>query len=128
MSIEGLKRFELTDKVAIVTGSTKGIGFNIAIALAKCGAHLVLCGRKNLHKIDSEVENIGRKKLAQKMDVTCKSDIKEMVSNAVKYFGHIDILVSNAGINIPQKSEEVTEESWDKVLDTNLKGTCRSIE
>jgi len=93
-------------------------------ALAQNGADLVICSRSvlELEKAKEEIEKLGRKVLIQKMDVSKISEIYAMADAALKAFGHIDILVNNAGINIPQWAVDVTEEAWDTILDTNLKG------
>jgi len=116
--------FDLSGKVAIVTGAGRGMGYHIALALARYGADLVVCSRtlSELEKVGVEVEKLGRRVLIQRTDVTKLSEIHAMVEESVKTFGHIDILVNNAGLNIPQWAEEVTEEAWDKVFDINLKG------
>ncbi len=115
--------FDLSGKVAIVTGAGRGMGYHIALALAKYGADLVICSRtiSELEKTKSEAEKLGRQVLLQKVDVLKISEIHSMVEEAQKTFGHIDILVNNAGINIPQWAVDVTEEAWDKVINTNLK-------
>lgn len=115
--------FDLSGKVAIVTGPGRGMGYHIALALAKYGADLVVCSRtlSELEKVRAEIEKLGRKVLVQKMDVTKIPEIHVMVEESVKAFGHIDILVNNAGINITQWAVDVTEEAWDKIIDTNLK-------
>ena len=117
--------FDLSGKVAIVTGAGRGMGYHIALALARYGADLVVCSRtvSELEKVGAEIEKLGRRVLVQKMDVTNIPEIHSMVEAAVKTFGRIDLLVNNAGINIPQWAEEVTEEAWDRVFDINLKGT-----
>jgi NAD(P)-dependent dehydrogenase (short-subunit alcohol dehydrogenase family) len=117
--------FDLTGKVAIVTGAGRGMGYHIALALARYGADLVVCSRtiSELEKVGAEIEKLGRRVLIQKMDVTSTPEIHAMVDGTVKTFGRIDILVNNAGLNIPQWAEEVTEEAWDRVFDINLKGT-----
>ena len=117
--------FDLSGKVAIVTGAGRGMGYHIALALARYGADLVVCSRtlSELEKVASEIEPLGRRVLIQKMDVTNIPEIHSMVEAAVKTFGRIDLLVNNAGLNIPQWAEEVTEEAWDRVFDINLKGT-----
>ena len=115
--------FDLSGKVAIVTGAGRGMGYYIALALAKYGADLVVCSRtlSELEKVRVEIQKLGRKVLVQKMDVTKIPEIHVMVEESVKVFGHIDILVNNAGINITQWAVDVTEEAWDKIIDTNLK-------
>ena len=117
--------FDLSGKVAIVTGAGRGMGYHIALALAKYGADLVVCSRtvSELEKVGAQIEKLGRRALIQKMDVTNIPEIHSMVEAAVKTFGRIDLLVNNAGLNIPQWAEEVTEEAWDRVFDINLKGT-----
>ena len=117
--------FDLSGKVAIVTGAGRGMGYHIALALARYGADLVVCSRtlSELEKVAAEIEPLGRRVLIQKMDVTNIPEIHSMVETTVKTFGRIDLLVNNAGLNIPQWAEEVTEEAWDRVFDINLKGT-----
>jgi NAD(P)-dependent dehydrogenase (short-subunit alcohol dehydrogenase family) len=117
--------FDLSGKVAIVTGAGRGMGYHIALVLARYGADLVVCSRtlSELEKVAAEIEPLGRRVLIQKMDVTSIPEIHSMVEAAVKTFGRIDLLVNNAGLNIPQWAEEVTEEAWDRVFDINLKGT-----
>ena len=116
--------FDLSGKVAIVTGAGRGLGYHIALILAKYGADLVICSRtlSELEKTKEEVETFGRRVLVQKMDVNQIPEIHAMVEASQKAFGHLDILVNNAGVNLPQWAIDVTEEAWDKILDTNLKG------
>ncbi len=115
--------FDLSGKMAIVTGAGRGMGYDIALALARYGADIVVCSRtvSELEKAKAEIEKIGRRTLIHQMDVTKVPEIQNMVEQAVKVFGHIDILINNAGINIPQWAVDVTEEAWDRVLETNLK-------
>ena len=100
------------------------MGYAMSQALAQYGADLVVCSRSvsELERAKEEIEKLGRKVLIQKMDVSKISEIYAMADVALKAFGHIDILVNNAGINIPQWAVDVTEEAWDAILDTNLKG------
>jgi len=116
--------FDLSGKVAIVTGAGRGLGHTISLALAKYGADLVLGSRTltELEKLGSEIKKMGRRVLIQKMDLHNLSEVQAMVDETVRTFGHIDILVNNAGVNVPQMAVDVTEEAWDKVIDTNLKG------
>ena len=94
------------------------------LALARYGADLVVCSRtlSELEKVGKEIETIGRRVLIQKMDVTHIPEIHAMVEASVKAFGHIDVLVNNAGLNVPQWAEDVTEEAWDRIFNINLKG------
>ncbi len=116
--------FDLTGKVAMVTGAGRGIGYHIALALAKYGADLVVCSRtvSELEKMGKEIEKLGRRVLIKRIDVRRIPEVHSLVEDAVKAFDHIDILVNNAGINIPQWAVDVTEEAWDNIMDINLKG------
>jgi 2-deoxy-D-gluconate 3-dehydrogenase len=115
--------YDLTGKVAMVTGAGRGMGYHIALALAKFGADLVVCSRtqSELEKVGAEIEKCGRRVLIQQMDVTKIPEVHATVEQSMEAFGHIDILVNNAGVNITQWAVDVTEEAWDRVLDTNLK-------
>lgn len=116
--------FRLDGKVALVTGAGRGIGYEIALALAGYGADVAVCSRTTgeLEKIREAVEKLGRRAMAIRADVTKVPEIQDMVGRVVGAFGRIDILVNNAGINIPQFAVDVTEEAWDSVMDINLKG------
>jgi NAD(P)-dependent dehydrogenase (short-subunit alcohol dehydrogenase family) len=116
--------FDLSGKVAIVTGTSRGLGQYFGRALAKAGADLVITSRKlsSLTKFKKEIESLGRKALAVQVDVLSQSDIENMVRTAIKEYGKIDILVNNAGLNIRSPSADFSWEDWDTVLDTNLKG------
>jgi len=115
--------YDLKGKVAIVTGAGRGMGYHIALALAKYGADLVVCSRtlSELERLREEIEKFSRRVLIQQMDVTKIPEVHAMVEQSMEAFGHIDILVNNAGVNITQWAVDVTEEAWDKVVDTNLK-------
>ncbi|MFB3887121.1 MAG: SDR family NAD(P)-dependent oxidoreductase [Thermodesulfobacteriota bacterium] len=116
--------FDLSGKVAIVTGAGRGIGYHIALALARYGSDLVICSRtpSELEKTKEEAERFGRKVVIHRMDVTKIPEIHSMVEASLRAFDHIDILVNNAGVNFPQWAVDVTEEAWDEIIDTNLKG------
>jgi gluconate 5-dehydrogenase len=116
--------FDLSGKVAIVTGTSRGLGQYFGRALAKAGADLVITSRKlsSLTEFKKEIESLGRKALAVQMDVLSQSDIENMVRTAIDEYGKIDILVNNAGLNIRSPSADFSWEDWDTVLDTNLKG------
>jgi NAD(P)-dependent dehydrogenase (short-subunit alcohol dehydrogenase family) len=124
--------FSLKDKVAMVTGASRGIGRHLASGLAKYGAHVILAGRTvgDLEEAAAEVESQGRRALVLPMDITRVDDIRSGVEQAYKTFKRIDILVNNAGINIPKPALEVVEEDWRKVIDTNLTGLffcCQAV-
>ncbi|MBW2057746.1 MAG: glucose 1-dehydrogenase [Deltaproteobacteria bacterium] len=116
--------FDLSGKVAIVTGAGRGMGYHIALALGRYGADLVVCSRtaSELDRVGREIRELGRRVLIHQMDVRKIPDVHAMVKETVAAFGHIDILVNNAGINIPQWAVDVTEEAWDSIMETNLKG------
>jgi NAD(P)-dependent dehydrogenase (short-subunit alcohol dehydrogenase family) len=116
--------FDLSGKVAIVTGTSRGLGQYFGRALAKAGADLVITSRKlsSLTEFRKEIESLGRKALAVQVDVLSQSDIENMVRAAIKEYGKIDILVNNAGLNIRSPSADFSWEDWDTVIDTNLKG------
>ena len=116
--------FDLSGKVAIVTGTSRGLGQYFARALAKAGADLVITSRdlSRLTEFKQEIESLGKKALPVQLDVLSQSDIENMVRTAVKEYGKIDILVNNAGLNIRHPSVEFPWEDWDTVLETNLKG------
>jgi gluconate 5-dehydrogenase len=117
--------FDLTGKVAIITGTSRGLGQYFARALAKAGADIVITSRKlsMLTEFEKEIESFGRKALSIQMDVLSQSDIEKMVHTTMKEYDKIDILVNNAGLNIRGQSTEFKWADWDTVLDTNLKGS-----
>jgi NAD(P)-dependent dehydrogenase (short-subunit alcohol dehydrogenase family) len=117
--------FDLSGKVAVVTGASRGLGQYFGRALAKAGADLVITSRKlaNLTEFKKEIESLGRKALAVQMDVLCQDDIDNMVRKTIEEYGKVDILVNNAGLNIRSPAAEFSRQSWDTVLDTNLKGS-----
>lgn len=116
--------FDLSGKVALVTGASSGIGYAASIALAKQGAKVAVAARRvdKLEKLASEIKAMGKESFVVKMDVTKKTEITEGVANAVNQFGRLDIVVNNAGVVDFSPFLDLTEEAWDKVLDTNLKG------
>lgn len=117
--------FDLSGKIAIVTGARRGIGRGIALSLVQAGADVVVSdvSLEDCQKVVGEVEALGRKGLAVKCDVSKKAEVDEMVQKTVAEFGKVDILVNNAGILGGFKPFlELTEEDWDKVIEINLKG------
>ena len=116
----------LQNKVALVTGAGLGIGRAIALGLARQGASVAINYRKSreqAHEVVHEIEAMGGTALAIQADVSKKDQVAAMVQKATETYGSIDILVNNAGIRTSFLVEEMTEEQWDLVLDTNLKGT-----
>jgi gluconate 5-dehydrogenase len=124
--------FDLTDKVAIVTGGAGGLGRPTALGLADFGANVVVTSRDvaKLMKVKGDIEHLGRKALAIQCDVTKPADVESMVKQTIEKFGRIDILVTYAGMNIPKPAEEYPLEDWEKVMDVNVTGTflsCREV-
>jgi NAD(P)-dependent dehydrogenase (short-subunit alcohol dehydrogenase family) len=117
--------FDLTGHVAIVTGTSRGLGQYLARALAKSGADLVLTSRKrdSLLEFQSEIKAYGRRTVALELDVRKQQSIEGMVAEAVEAFGHIDILVNNAGCNVRKPALDVSWDDWNLILDTNLRGS-----
>jgi NAD(P)-dependent dehydrogenase (short-subunit alcohol dehydrogenase family) len=117
--------FDLTGRVAIVTGGSVGLGRQMAEGLAEMGAHLVLCARKQerCQKTAEELQQLGVQVLALACDVKDPASIGEVVNATVKHFGRIDILINNAGTSWGAPTEEMTLAQWNKVVETNLTGT-----
>ena len=115
----------LKNRIAIVTGAAQGIGKVIALGLAKCGAHIAVSdiNEVSLNEAVKEIEDLGRKAIAVKMDVSNLKDCEDMVKNTVETFGRIDLLVNNAGITRDTVLLRMKEEQWDQVIQVNLKGT-----
>jgi len=116
--------FRLTDQVAIVTGASKGLGYGAALALADAGAHVVVTSRDvaRVESVAAQIREMGRQALPLALEVRSLDSIEAMVQATQAHFGRIDVLVNNAGINIPEPALEASEEHWDRVLDINLKG------
>lgn len=117
--------FNLTGKVALITGARRGIGKGIAQALAEAGADVVISDidLEESQKTAREISQAtGRKTLAIKCDVTKKDEVENLARQTVEKFGRLDILVNNAGIYQPKPFLELSEEEWDRTLDINLKG------
>lgn len=119
-----MKIFDLTGKVAVVTGGGTGLGEAAAKALSGAGASVAICGRRQepLDKVASEIKSGGGEALPIVMDVSRREDVEAMAAKALGAFGSVDILVNNAGINIVKPFLKLSEEEWDAVLNTNLKG------
>ena len=117
--------FDLTGRVAIVTGGSIGLGRQMAEGLAEMGAHLVLCARKEerCHQAAEELQQLGVKAIALGCDVKNPASIQEMVHATLSQFGRIDVLINNAGISWGAPVEEMRLEDWNKVIETNLTGT-----
>ena len=117
--------FDLSGKVAIVTGASRGLGQDFARALARAGADLVITSRRKqaLSAFQAEIESLGRRAVPLALDVGDRDSIHAMAEAAHAAYGRIDILVNNAGCNVRKPALEVSWDDWNLVLDTNLRGT-----
>jgi NAD(P)-dependent dehydrogenase (short-subunit alcohol dehydrogenase family) len=117
--------FDLSGRVAIVTGTSRGLGQGFARTLAKAGADLVLTSRKrgSLSAFEAEIKALGRRAISLELDVRSQESIERMASAAEDAFGHLDILVNNAGCNVRKSALDVTWDDWNLILDTNLRGS-----
>ena len=117
--------FDLTGRVALVTGTSRGLGQYLGRALARAGADLVITSRDAaaLAPFQKEIESLGRRALPLALDVRDHGSIQRAVAAAVAHYGQIDILVNNAGCNVRKPALDVTWDDWNLVLDTNLRGT-----
>lgn len=117
--------FDLTGQVAIVTGTSRGLGQYLATALAKAGADLVITSRKReaLASFEAEMKALGRRVVSLELDVRNQESIEKMAAEAEAAFGQIHILVNNAGCNIRKPALDVTWDDWNQILDTNLRGS-----
>lgn len=116
--------FNLKGKVAVVTGASSGLGKRASIAYANYGADVVLLARRleKLEEVKKEITKIGRACLTIKCDITKEEEVKEAVNTIINKFGHIDILLNNAGIAIKGGVDTLEEIEWDKSFNTNVKG------
>jgi NAD(P)-dependent dehydrogenase (short-subunit alcohol dehydrogenase family) len=117
--------FDLSGRVALVTGASRGLGQYFGRALALAGADLIITARKkeDTDAFAKEIQALGRKVVGLSLDVRDEASIRQMADDAQAAFGKIDILVNNAGCNVRKPMMEVTWDDYNKVLDTNLRGT-----
>jgi len=117
--------FDLSGQVALVTGTSRGLGQYFARALAKAGADLAMTSRDSntLQDFSREIQALGRKTFSTALDVRDHASIQQAVAAIEEHFGKIDILVNNAGCNIRKPALDVTWDDWNTILDTNLRGS-----
>lgn len=117
--------FDLAGRVALVTGTSRGLGQYFARALARARASLILTSRnrESLQPFEAELKQMGCHCASVSLDVRDEQSIRSAVAEAMSIFGKIDILVNNAGMNIRKPAIEVTWEDWNQILDTNLRGS-----
>ncbi|HKL76247.1 MAG TPA: 3-oxoacyl-[acyl-carrier-protein] reductase [Halanaerobiales bacterium] len=118
---------DLTDKVAVITGSSRGIGASIALKMARDGANIVLnyhsdSSKKYIDDLIEKIKGFNREVIAIQADVSKMDEAKKLINEALDKFSKIDILVNNAGINSDNLLLRMSEDDWDKVMDVNLKG------
>jgi NAD(P)-dependent dehydrogenase (short-subunit alcohol dehydrogenase family) len=116
--------FDLTGRVAIVTGVSRGLGQAFARALARAGADLAITSRQaaSLQPFVPEIASFGRRVLTLPLDVRDEASITRMADAVSAEFGRIDILVNNAGCNVRKRAADITWDDWNLVIDTNLRG------
>jgi NAD(P)-dependent dehydrogenase (short-subunit alcohol dehydrogenase family) len=117
--------FDLTGRVAIVTGASRGLGQYFGRALARSGADLVITSRtlESLKPFQAEIEALGRRAVPLELDVRDQATIRKMADDAEAAYGKIDILINNAGCNVRKPFFDITWDEYNLVLDTNLRGT-----
>jgi gluconate 5-dehydrogenase len=132
-TLPGIKQFDLSGRVAIITGGSKGLGLAMAAGLASAGATIMLVNRnaeEGLAAAQELVRDFGVKAIAFKADITQQEETEAMVRTALDEFGQIDILINSAGINIRGAIDEVSPDDFSKVLNVNVNGTwlcCRAV-
>ncbi|HEX3985004.1 MAG TPA: glucose 1-dehydrogenase [Acidobacteriaceae bacterium] len=117
--------FDLTGQVALVTGTSRGLGQYFARALARAGADLILTSRRreSLADFAAEIHALGRRTVSLELDVRAPASIQRMAEEAEAAFGAVHILVNNAGCNVRKPALDVTWDDWNLILDTNLRGS-----
>lgn len=116
--------FDLTGKVVVVTGASSGLGADAALCYGNAGASVALLARRveKLNDTKEKIEATGSKAIAVQCDVTNEGEVKVAIDTVLKEFGHIDILLNNAGVAVRGGVDTMTVEEWDKSFDTNVKG------
>lgn len=121
--------FDLTGKVALVTGGSKGLGKAMARGLAEAGADIVISSRHEdeLQQAAREIgAGLSRKVIYRVADMTDRSAVRELADFAIGEMGKVDILINNAGSNIPQGIDEITDDAWDRIIELNL-NSCMAL-
>jgi NAD(P)-dependent dehydrogenase (short-subunit alcohol dehydrogenase family) len=124
------KQLDLAGKVAVVVGGSSGIGKTIALGLAQAGADVVASARRMelVQALADEIESLGRRSLRVTCDVADRDSLDRLLQACLDAFGKVDILVNAAGITKRAPTLEVSEEDWNRILDTNLTGTLRACQ
>ncbi|MFC1896293.1 SDR family NAD(P)-dependent oxidoreductase, partial [Thermodesulfobacteriota bacterium] len=118
-----LSKFSLEDKIAIVTGSGRGIGKGIALGLARAGAHVVGCARtlEQAEATAAEIRELGPKSIAIQTDVRDNDQVRNMVKKTVEEFGRLDVIVNNAGGGFTVPALDMSERAWDALIRENMR-------
>jgi NAD(P)-dependent dehydrogenase (short-subunit alcohol dehydrogenase family) len=119
-----LAQFDLGGKVAVVTGATEGIGRGLAVGLAEAGADVVVCSRREaaLRDVQADIVRAGRRGETCAVDVCKLADIEWLKTFTLERFGKVDILVNAAGFTVTKPAWDMSEDEWDRMLDTGFKG------
>ncbi len=130
MESDHLPSFRLDDKVALVTGASRGIGRGVCFALAAAGASVVVTARylDAAHRVADLIEQAGGRASAHRLDVTDLSSIDAAVDEVSGRHGRIDVVFANAGVGHNLPALDVTERHWDSIMDVNLKGTFFTVQ
>jgi len=125
-----LNQFNLTGRVAVVTGASEGIGSALAVGLAEAGADIIVCSRREekLREVKAEIKKTGRRAEVFVFDLRRLSDIEGLKKFILDRFGKVDILVNNAGLTVAKPAWETTEDEWDSMVDTGFKGLFFSCQ
>jgi len=118
----GTNIFDLSGRSALITGGSKGIGKAIATAFARAGANVMICSRneEELHAAVKDIDDDAGRVTARVADMTRRQDVERLAKSAEHDFGKVDIVVNNAGGNIPQPIDHITDEAWDSIVELNL--------
>jgi NAD(P)-dependent dehydrogenase (short-subunit alcohol dehydrogenase family) len=125
-----LELFNLSGRVAVVTGGTSGIGRTLALGMAEAGADVIATGRREelVHSVASEIEERGRKTLRRSSDVQSRESIDALRDAVLKEFGRVDILLNAAGQTFRKPTHQVSETEWNKLMDVNVTGILRACQ
>jgi len=128
--LKGLEVFDLSGRVAVVIGGTKGLGREIALGYAAAGADVVAASRRQeqVNAVAAEVEALGRRTLRITSDVLDRDSIQRLHDAVIESFGKVDILVNGAGITKKMPTLEASEAEWSQIVETNLTGTLRTCQ
>src|SRR6266851_7260297 len=120
----------MTNRTALITGASRGIGRACALALSEAGARVALAARntEQLEALAGEIRSQGREAFAVTLDLANPDSVKEVITKTSKDFGRIDILVNNAGVTKDGLALRMKKDDWNVVLETNLTGTFRAIQ